>query len=170
MQGIDSHLSRIEGALISDCGRYRYWLSRQSETLFVERGAALFIMLNPSTADHKKDDATIRRCRSFAKVWGCDGIIVANLYAYRSTDPKGLWKCEDPVGPNNDYWLEYLVARHKTIICAWGNNAEEIRVQALIEIAKKQKADLLCLGTTSEGAPRHPLYVKSNQAAIKWSL
>ena len=55
-------------AVISPCGAYRYLLTRQ-----IGAGAkvATFIMLNPSTADAERDDATIRKCVGFARRWGC---------------------------------------------------------------------------------------------------
>ncbi len=47
----------------------------------------VWVMLNPSTADHVHDDPTIRRCMGFARAWGYGGIAVVNLYAWRATDP-----------------------------------------------------------------------------------
>ena len=38
-------------------------------TLLLVSGA-LFVILNPSTADTQKDDATIRRCTGYARAWG----------------------------------------------------------------------------------------------------
>src|SRR5690606_18576726 len=91
-------------ARFSPCGQYRYLLTRPIPAPFwkPDAGEAVFVMLNPSTADASEDDPTIRRCIGFAKEWGCTGLTVANLYALRSTDPKGLWKHRDPVGPEND--------------------------------------------------------------------
>lgn len=83
-------------AVISECGSYRYRLERVWEA---EKDRVAFIMLNPSTADASKDDPTIRRCIGFAKAWGFGGLIVGNLFALRSTDPKALYGHKDPVGP-----------------------------------------------------------------------
>lgn len=44
-------------ALISECGRYRYSLTRR----FGAGSKLLFVGLNPSTADEYTDDPTIRR-------------------------------------------------------------------------------------------------------------
>lgn len=160
-------------ALISPCLGYRYWLSRDSksnptESKLTEKSAALFVMLNPSTADGEIDDPTIRRCRGFAKRWDCNGIIVTNLYALRATDPKQLWKNDDPVGKDNDYWLRKFSSEYLDVICGWGDNAKQERVGQFKLMMDEIGARLWCLGTTKSGAPMHPLYIKSDQPLIKW--
>lgn len=157
-------------AVISQCGQYRYLLTRPSEDLAPERGAALFLMLNPSTADAELDDPTIRRCRGFSKAWGCAGLTVANLYALRSTDPKQLWNYADPVGPENDDWLRRLAGECGDVICAWGANARPERVAAVAQILEDAGARLWCLGVTKAGAPRHPLYIRADQQLIPWEV
>lgn len=62
-------------AVLSDDGQYRYQLERT----WGFGDAVTFVMLNPSTADARKDDPTIRRCLSYARSWGYDGIRVVNL-------------------------------------------------------------------------------------------
>lgn len=155
-------------AVISSCGRYRYVLSRPSEVDNPERSTALFLMLNPSTADAEMDDPTIRRCRGFAKTWGCNGLIVANLYAFRATHPKDLWLQDDPVGPENDSWLARLAREHGDVICAWGANARTERVAEVAEALSEVGARLWCLGSTKSGAPRHPLYIRADQPLTRW--
>jgi hypothetical protein len=54
-------------ATISADGRYRYRLERWWDE---HVPAVLFVMLNPSTADARDDDPTIRRCVAFARRWG----------------------------------------------------------------------------------------------------
>ena len=156
-------------AIISPCGQYRYALSRPGDLAKPQKRAALFVMLNPSTADAEKDDPTIRRCRGFARLWGCDGLTVANLYALRSTDPKALWSHPDPVGRDTDWHLAMLVALHSEIVCAWGANARQDRVDQVVSVLSSVGANLMCLGTTKAGAPKHPLYVPSAQKLITWS-
>ena len=154
-------------AIISDCGQYRYLLTREPHDLYTTRGPALFIMLNPSTADAALDDPTIRRCRNFAKAWDCAGIVVANLYALRATDPADLWKHENPVGTDNDMYLASLIREHETVVCAWGANAKPERV---VEVRKMfhRLSRPMCLGVTVAGAPRHPLYIRADQPLISW--
>ena len=155
-------------AIISDCGQYRYELARPTSDMHPTCGPALFIMLNPSTADASLDDPTIRRCRGFAKAWDCDGIIVANLYALRATSPSTLWMHADPVGPDNDMHLAALIREHETIVCAWGVNAKPERV-AKIKSMLHRLSRPMCLGVTKDGAPRHPLYIRADQPLVDWS-
>lgn len=155
-------------ALISDCGKYRYWLRRPARIEYPTTGPALFVMLNPSTADAELDDPTIRRCRGFADSWDCAGIVVANLYAYRATKPADLWKQTFPVGPENNDWLRWLLQEHGEAVCAWGANAKPERVAKFLDIAEEVGARLWCLGTTKAGAPRHPLYIRADQRLVRF--
>lgn len=158
----------MSNALISDCEKYRYWLTRSCENMFPEKGSALFVMLNPSTADANIDDPTIRRCIGFARSWDCNSLTVANLYAYRATKPSELWKCNDPIGPDNDRWLWKLAKEHGDIVCAWGDQAKPERVKEFKKIAKEADVKLWCLGTNKSGSPKHPLYLKADQKLVKW--
>ena len=83
----------------SFCGQYRYTLTR---VWSLERGLVLFVGLNPSTADAERDDPTVRRCVGYARRWGFGGVLVANLFAYRATDPRDLLAVSYPIGPRND--------------------------------------------------------------------
>lgn len=146
-------------AVISDCGRYRYRLSRIWDHSLP---LCVFIMLNPSTADAEQDDATIRRCRGFALREGFGGLVVVNLFAFRATDPKDLRSASDPVGPANDrYIIEATRDVDVRVIAAWGVNGGLLDRDNAVQ--RMTGPDLMCLGRTSRGAPRHPLYVKATQ-------
>lgn len=137
-------------AAFSGCGTWRYSL---------RRGAApyvMFIGLNPSTADETLDDNTIRRCRGFARDWGYNGILMGNLFAYRSTDPKGLMVSDDPIGPANDEYLESLAAEAGLVVAAWGAyKLASPRARAVLP----RLGEVFCLGCTKDGHPKHPLYL-----------
>lgn len=154
-------------AAISDCGTYRYRLTRHWGT-----GHAMpFVMLNPSTADAEIDDPTIRRCMSFARREGAGGIIVVNLFGYRTPSPKELWEVDGLKrhGPQNEHAI-YNVANdaietRMPIVCAWGAGAGD-KANFTVEWLKAKQCSLVCLGTTKDGHPRHPLYVKGDQLLI----
>lgn len=106
-------------AVFDPAGRYRYSLRRRWDAA----GARVaFVLLNPSTADGRRDDPTIRRCIGFAREWGFGGLEVVNLFACRSTHPGGLRSAQDPVGPENDRFLAAAWDRADRVIVAWGNH------------------------------------------------
>lgn len=150
------------GATISACSRYRYELTRRWSD---STRSVTWIMLNPSTADAAVDDPTIRRCIAFSKAWLCGSLRVCNLYALRSTDPSALWKCADPVGPENDRYLSN--SGGDVIVCAWGANAKADRAKAVYNLLNNA-APMMCLGRTKAGAPKHPLYVAGATQLEVW--
>lgn len=104
-------------AVLSDCGKYRYLLRR---TWDHGQPRALLIMLNPSTADAKVDDATIRSCVRLLSGQGFGSMEVVNVYAYRATNPAVLAKQSDPFGERNQAIVEAAIHRCDVVICAWG--------------------------------------------------
>jgi len=154
-----------KGAVLSDCGQYRYALWRSWDK---SKPRLVFIMLNPSTADAETDDATIRVCIGRAKRMGFGGIRVLNLFAYRATDPRELHQIDDPVGPKNWRYLGQLcgcVADGEVTIAAWGNDGQlmghhrERWREALEIICYDMGTPLFCLGLTQHGQPKHPLRI-----------
>ena len=128
-----------------------------------------WIMLNPSTADAFADDPTIRRCISFTRREGCGSLRVVNLFALRATDPRELRKHPDPVGPSNDQTIDVEASRGTFIAAAWG--ADATAIERGREVGRRLIAaglSLACLGVTSAGHPRHPLYVRSDAPLIPW--
>ena len=150
-------------AELSACGRYRYALERSwAAELGTAPRIALFVLLNPSTADAAADDPTLRRCVAFARAWGCSTVRIGNLYAFRATDPRELAVAADPVGPDTDAWLVRLAAGADLVVAGWGAHAARdpgraAEVMALLRAAHAEPAS--CLGRTQDGHPRHPLYV-----------
>jgi len=143
-------------ATFSPCRKYRYTLYRSWDS---NLGYAMFIGLNPSTADETLDDPTVRRCINFARAWGYGGLCMMNLFAYRTKDPKHMKAAHKPIGVDNDKWLISESMRAGVIIAAWGNHGsylgrdEEVRVML---------HDLHYLALTKSGKPKHPLYLKKD--------
>jgi len=146
-------------AVLSPCGTYRYRLERPGEGALADAPPIAFVMLNPSTADAERDDATIRRVRALARGFGRGRIVVANLYALRARDPTALLAHPDPVGPENDVHLAALAREAGDVVCAWGNHADPGRAAEAAALLAGRGARLWHLGRTKSGAPRHPLYV-----------
>ena len=155
----------LANATFSPCGRYRYSLTRR----WGPGRWAVFVMLNPSTATAEILDPTIRRCVGFARRWGCGGLEVVNLFAWRSTDPAALLAAADPVGPDNDQAIVRAASQpNAVVVAAWGAWTDAHRKQ-LPEACRYRDREvaawmvhdhnLQVLGRTKEGHPRHPLYV-----------
>jgi len=141
-------------AKLSSCRTYRYTLWRIWDE---SKPYAMFIGLNPSTADENNDDPTIRRCISFANDWGYGGLCMTNLFAYRATAPSVMFKADDPIGGKNDVWIARLGKQAGIIVAAWGNGGRYLgrsnQVRSLLPI-------LHCLKLNKSGEPAHPLYLR----------
>lgn len=157
----------LKGAVLSDCGRYRYALSRR----WAPGPKALFIMLNPSKADAEVDDPTIRRCIGFAKREGCGALRVENLFAWRATKPDEMFaQGLVAVGEADAAIRQSVRAVDGPVIAAWGGDRRaEDRARQVVEIFDGQSVKLMCLGTTNSGAPRHPLYLRRDAGLIDFS-
>jgi hypothetical protein len=147
-------------AVISDCGRYRYRLDRVWSR---NEKPAVFVMLNPSTADALVDDPTIRRCMGFARARDFGGIVVVNLFAWRATEPAELTARAhegfDVVGPDNDRHLAEVFADAHTVVAAWGVRGVFLGRDRTVAAMVPASAQLTCLRTTKAGHPEHPLYL-----------
>ena len=153
-----------KSAEISPCGKYRYHLRREWDS---DLPRVAFIMLNPSTADASEDDPTIRRCIGFAKAWGCGGIDVVNLFAYRATEPKELKKARNAIGPDNDAHILAIAPYADKVICAWGAPGELFgRARRVSDKLRSAGVGMWCLEKTKKGQPKHPLYLKCDLVPI----
>lgn len=146
-------------AVISPCGKYRYWLWRRWSYAPV----LCFVLLNPSTADAAKDDPTVRKCIGFAKWNGFGGIGIANLFPWRATDPRelvlALQTGADCVGPEGDYHLKCIADDY--VVAGWGRMPYDMPLMRprLDQVRKILTGRLWCVKQT-QGRPWHPLYVK----------
>ncbi|WP_374498169.1 DUF1643 domain-containing protein [Vogesella indigofera] len=136
-------------AELSECRKYRYALWR---TWDESKKKVMFIGLNPAAADEIDGDRTITRCISYAKQWGYGGIIVGNLFSYRTKSPEEMKKADDPIGPINDEWLLKLKKEADLVVAMWGNHGSFLNRH--IEV-KSLFPDLKCLRVTGVGQPHH---------------
>lgn len=165
-------------ALYSPCGLYRYVLGRSWAIPGQAERPMSIVMLNPSTADATQNDPTIRRCIGFAQRLGYTGLLVRNLFAYRATDPKELYRLirewEDgqhglsPWGDQNHRVLQspYLPLPEWA---AWGAVPKRYddHVQYSRQFLPKR---LWCLGLTQQQAPRHPLMLSYKTTPVAYMV
>jgi hypothetical protein len=151
-----------KGATFSPCKTYRYTLVREWTSLSDRKGHVLFVMLNPSTADENVLDPTVRRCLQYTIDWGYREMHVCNIFALRSTNPKQLYACNDPIGPDNDKCICTEVAGADLVIAAWGSHgAYKDRGSQVMEMITNIK-EIHYLKLTKSGIPGHPLYLKGD--------
>ena len=73
-----------KSAVISACGIYRIELRRIWDDA---KPVLIVCMLNPSRADDQRNDPTVLALIHFASLWGYGGILIINLFSYRSSSP-----------------------------------------------------------------------------------
>ncbi len=154
--GID--LSQPSGAIFSEDRLYRYALWRVWRPL---RPILMQISLNPSKADHRRNDPTVTRgmVRADSNMFGI--FFMANIYGYVSTDPNKLLELgTNAVGLETDKYLHLMIdltlKSKGKILCAWGSFPP-------VKYRYKEVLDMIpepyCLGVNKDGQPKHPLYV-----------
>lgn len=163
--------SRRSWAVLSQCGTYRYALGRTWNDL---GPTLIFLMLNPSTADHAADDPTIRKCVGFARRERCGGIAVVNAFAMRATDPRELYDAirvgKDAVGPHNHEAIRIVVGGVLLgkLVLATGR-PKWVALRSPIKMAHAEAMCwrlAWCLGVNSDGSPRHPLYLRADTPLV----
>lgn len=154
---------------VSSCGSYRWTLVRTWS------GAphVCFVGLNPSTADARRDDPTVRRWISFARAWGFGGLTAVNLYPFRTSSPqecqrRSSWLENGPDWAARDALLYVnlpIVVREAkaaalTVAC-WGSGTwdREFVDHAVEEIQTGEEPwpEIFCFARSKNGSPIHPM-------------
>lgn len=156
------------GALMSPCGRYRTMLSRR----WGDGPHMLSVGMNPSTADSDVDDPTIRRDIALARREGCGVLLKVNVMDYRATSPAallapGVRPCS---GGNLETILRHCIGAHRVVL-SFGAIHPSLRQHArnCVSMLQGRFIAMWCLGTTADGSPRHPLYVKGDTPLQLWN-
>ena len=151
-------------AKLSKCRNYRYALWR---TWDYSKPYVMFVGLNPSTADETVDDPTLTRCINFAKSWGYGGVCMANLFAFRATQPSDMMASNDPIGSENNKWLQKLAKDAALVVAAWGNGGSYLgRSKQVIELLP----NMHCLKLNKSREPAHPLYQAAKSQPVPMDI
>jgi len=144
-------------ANISDCGKYRYWLSRAWDE---SKNIGAFICINPSKATSLMSDLTLSNCNNLAVQWGWGGFYIINLFAYRATDPNELKSQPEwiRVGPVNNKVISHVADIADQIILAWGNDYKKRSTEVLKLLDGKP---LYCIEKNKGGGYLHPSRIKT---------
>lgn len=149
------------GALFSDCRKFRYRLWRIWDDT---KPLAMYIGLNPSTANAFKLDNTVTKVGKVSKHNGFGGFYMMNLFSLVSQYPEDLLTCENPIMDNDIHLLEVSKICHEVVFC-WGVFKEsKKRCQQIIEMFP----NALCFKHTKDGSPWHPLYCKDTTILIPY--
>jgi hypothetical protein len=173
------HDGIIRQAQLSECGKYRIFLYRElmePKYPFHPNLLAAFYMVNPSTADHRDDDQTIRKLYGFARLLGVSRFIVVNLCTLRTPNVKDLWNVREEVaiGPEADLAITYAMQSATYHVVGWGSlnklpKGLQNRYNAVVAAAQVLGRTLFCFGTTMDGHPRHPCMTGYDVPRTVWT-
>jgi hypothetical protein len=154
------NLDQSRRAVFSECERYRYELQITWDEALPVLGN---IGLNPSTADEFKNDPTVHRDIERAAALGYGSLLKLNLFAFRSTDPRGMKQAEDPYGEWRDPACLFFAAaaqrKVELLIAAWGNHGtHQNRANDVREVARTMGWNLYKYELNKSKEPCHPLY------------
>ena len=159
----------------SPCRRYRYTLLHGADRI-TER-TLCWIGLNPSTADEQQLDPTLRRIKSFTEREGFDSFCMLNVYPYRATEPKDMQAFYGRLDREVAKTVAFLNASHirsairatvhRKVVCAWGVHAPLMPLS--LGFLWSGEFTPLCLGTTTAGHPKHPLYIAGETPLVPYT-
>lgn len=157
-------------AIISPCGTWRYKLGR---TIADTGPVYAYFGVNGSTATGDEDDHTVRKWNGFTRLFGGSRYIVGNPFAYRATDVRMLAKAEDPIGPENDFYIRQIIAEADILVPCWGNSGKvprELRTEfdILEHRIRESGKPVLIFGLTKSGDPMHPLMLPYSTQLKTW--
>lgn len=155
-----ANLKENNGAKFSDCGKHRLLLWRIWDD---SKPLIMFIGLNPSTANAKEDDNTIRRVKSIAEYNGYGGIYMTNLFTFISTDPKKLNIYQGNIF-DSDFYLKTTAEASNCIVAAWGN----FKVFGRDIQIKRMFPEMVALKINKNGSPKHPLYCRTDSKFVNF--
>lgn len=148
--------------IVSDCQRYQYF---RFYSIIEDAKKPLGIVgLNPSIIKNGKN-STVSILSQIALREGYDSLFITNLYGYITPNPKDLKNIDDPVGPNNDVWIQDMAKACDKVLCIWGNNGSEDRTNKVLPLIKNKA---YTIGLTKSGRPRHVLHTKKDVKLKKY--
>jgi hypothetical protein len=130
---------------------------------------ALFIGMNPSTADKDFNDPTITREWGFTAREGLGRYVKANVMDYRATDPRSL--LAPGVAPRSAGNFPAILgaARKAGMVIICHGRLHPRLAHYGTEAVAALRADgipLLCFGCNADGSPKHPLYLRSDTPLV----
>lgn len=136
----------------------------------ITKPLVLFVLLYPGTADGDVDDANVKRCLSYARLWNFGGLELVSLYSVQVEHAAGLFTFKDPIGLDNDRHVVEAAQRAPYVVCAWGASAGSKRVEEVLRKiqGRASEAKLHHLGLDTKNQPQHLMRAATLQQPIPW--
>ena len=147
----------IKGAIKEKHNRYQLWRIWDNEKPLI-----LFILLNPSNADDKNDDNTVKKLIGFTKKFEFGGFYLGNLYSLITTNPSPSKFINNEA--RNIKHIQIMKKKCKKIIIGWGN------LGTYPNWLLDNIGETMCLGINKNGTPKHPLYLSYKTHLINYHL
>ena len=124
-----------------------------------KQNSCVFVMLNPSNADSKNDDPTVKKCIHYSNMFGHNKLSVINLFPQISTVPrlKDFSFCK-----KNHSIVKEVISKNEFIYLAWGFN---FKIKKWLKRILENKR-VYALEMSKNNTPKHPLYLKKNLEPI----
>jgi serine/threonine protein phosphatase 1 len=157
-------------------GKHRFALEQPGQKVL------LILGVNPSKADEKNPDPTMRSVLRFVNTNGYDGYVMINLSSERATNPNDLSNELDlHMHKRNLSVIEFLSRKYQEseVLIACGNNINKrnyLKSKCLYDIYEILSGHKTWLsiggeaGKTKEGNPRHPLYASVKLGLDKFDI
>ena len=162
-------------AIISDCGKYRYYLERDVCLPFDGSKTFAYFGINPSTADATFDDATVRKWRGFTVRNGGHRFIVGNVFSYRATNVRELATAQFVRGPDHDHFMSEIIERADILVPCWGASGkipQTLRhmIDDTLTLLITSGKPVHHFGITKSGDPKHPLMLGYSTTLMPWPV
>lgn len=152
-------------AVLSDDNLHRYILIRKWDDT---QPCITFIGLNPSRADHQRNDPTTDKLEGYAKREFYGSLQLVNLYSWRSPKPRELIRnINQAIGPECDRFIRTVIKQSQRIVVMWGSQhfkAFDARAKEVLALVDQP----YCFGTNNDGQPKHPLFLAKNTLIIPY--
>jgi hypothetical protein len=137
-----------------------------------------WVLLNPAKGDTDRTQRrTLDYCRKLSRTWRYAGLVIVDLFPYRATDRKELWRLSggEAEGPLdvNDRLLEVITRDCARVMAAWGNDGalhdRSTTVRPMLKNPRclQKKVHGRWQDTTKSGEPFHPLYMADDAKLIR---
>ena len=161
---VDTRYWGEQGGSYSPDRRYRWRYERT-----IGSGPPIcWIGLNPGTGDREgRYRPTLQRMVDRSVNLGMGRFILVNLFSWRTSDPRDLRAAaaagHDIIGSDTDQVIADSARRAAVVVAAWGHHSSLLGRESQVLDAIPE---LMCVGLTAKGHPRHPLYVPAAQPLV----